>query len=579
MKRTALCLLFVLIWPAADTGLAAVPTMPTEDVRPGMKGIGRTVFSGQRIEQFGVEVIDVMHDVWPHGDMIICRLSGRNLETSGVVAGMSGSPVYVDGKLIGAIAYAWGFAKEPIAGVTPISQMLEVWDQERHEQGASGRSRLSAPPVPGTGFSPLPLPVAVSGLTQRLSEFITPSLQTYNLVPVAAAGKVSSSRTADSLLAPGAAVGVALTDGDVRLCAIGTLTWRDGDRVLAFGHPMFQAGKVELPLVAGVIHAVLPSVATSFKLFSPTDPVGTITQDRLYAVGGRIGPVASMTPVSVSLKSPTNRASYRFRVIKQDELAATLVAMGLADIVYRTEGTMDEVTLNLRLKVSLAGPVEQPGFRDSVNIEHILSGDDPAADMFKIVRDNLGLIFNNRFQPGVVSDIDLSLEFTRGREVAYLVSAQPDRRRARPGEAVRATLRFRDYRGQDWEKTIRVPVPPTTREGTLNIVIAPRDSFFALEAMRAPATTAPRSLARLVELLSETGRENELLVAGYARTGGLTVGERELPSAPASLRSVLLGTGTDEPVSSTAASLVLKQPLRLDRAVSGVAKFDLEVME
>jgi hypothetical protein len=566
---------------------AAIPTMPVSELKPGMKGVGRSVFSGQAVEEFGVEVIDVMHQVWPRGDLILCRLSGHGLEESGVIAGMSGSPVYINGRLVGAVAYAWGFAKEPLAGVTPISQMLDVWNQEQAEHGAESRSRLSLPPGSSAGFSPLPLPVAVSGLTPQLSELIAPALRPYNLMPVAAAGRAPFAGAADTMLVPGAAVGVALTDGDVRLSAIGTLTWRDGDRILAFGHPMFQAGAVELPMVGGVIHAVLPSVALSFKLFSPTEPVGSITEDRLPAVGGHIGRVAPMIPVSVALTSPTNRDDYHFRVVKQPELTPTLVAIGLADAVYQTEGTLDEMTLALKAKVRFAtdtgagalSPRTRPAGADSVTLEHLFSGTNPAADMFNTVKDELSLIFDNRFQPVAVTGVDMTMDFTRGRELTYLVSARPDRRRVHAGETVHAVLALRDYRGREWEQPVDVPVPLTAPPGALSVFFAPRDSFFMQEMVRAPGAVAPRSFARLIEQLGETGRENELLMAGYVSTGGLTVGERELPSAPASLRSVLLGARTDEPLLATGTSLILKQPLRFDRAIVGVGRFDLEVIE
>jgi hypothetical protein len=197
--------------------------------------------------------------------------------------------------------------------------------------------------------------------------------------------------------------------------------------------------------------------------------------------------------------------------------------------------------------------------------------------MFKVVRDKLGLLINNRFQPVTVAGIELDIAFTRGRDVSYLLSARPDRRRVRPGETINAILKLRDYRGEDWERTVEVTIPATAPDGTLNIVFASRDSLMALEAMRAPGTTVPGSFARLLELLGETGREDELLIAGYTRTGGLTVGEQELPSAPASLRAVLLDRGTDEPRSATSTSLILKEPLRFDRVIYGVAQFELEV--
>jgi hypothetical protein len=554
--------------------LARIPTMTVDQLRPGMKGFGRSVFFGTEIKEFGVEVVDVMRQVWPRGDLILCRLSGQGLEESGVVAGMSGSPVYVDGKLVGAVAYAWSFAKQPLAGVTPAAQMLRIWD-EQDRSGSPGGSRSGR--ISGNsglaGLSALPLPVALSGFTPALGEIIEPALKEFDLSPVGAAGTASSATWDTSGLVPGAAVGVALIDGDVRLSGIGTLTCREGNRILAFGHPMFQAGNVRMPMVGGVIHSVLPSVASSFKLFSATGPVGTIDQDRLAGIGGEIGPVPEMLPVLAVVSSPSGLDTYRFRIIEQEDLAPLLAAVGLTDIVYQTEGSLEEMTLASRMTVRLR--TRSPA--DSLVIEHRFSGTNPAADLFRSAKNELDVLFGNRFLPAPIAAIELDLSFNPGRNLAYLLSARPDRARMRPGDTVRITLGLRDFRGDDSELVIAVAIPGPTPEGRLRIVIAPRDSLLALEAMRAPAKLEPGSFADLLELFSQTGRENELVIAGFSERPGLTLGDKELPAPPPSLRSVLLNPRSDEPVMATGASPVFRQTLRLDRVVSGVARLELEV--
>jgi len=560
--------------------LASIPTMPVDQLRPGMKGSGRSVFFGTEIKEFGVEVVDVMHQVWPRGDLILCRLSGQGLEESGVVAGMSGSPVYVDGKLIGAVAYAWGFAKQPLAGVTPAAQMLRIWDEQDRSEGVGGsRSGRVSGANRLAGLSALPLPLALSGFTPALAELVGPALAEFDLGPVGAAGTVSSASWDTSHLVPGAAVGVALVDGDVRLSGIGTLTCRDGDRILAFGHPMLQAGNVRMPMVGGVIHSVLPSVASSFKLFSPTSPVGTIRQDRLAGVSGDIGPVPEMLPVTAVVSSPSGLDTYRFRIVEQEDLAPLLVAVGLAGVVYQTEGSMEEVTLASRMTVRLSpGANRQPqGSADSLTIEHRFCGVNPAADLFRATRNELDVLFGNRFLPAPIAAVELDLSFIPGRNLVYLLSARPDKATVRPGDSVRIRLGLRDFRGEDSELAITIGVPEPTPEGRLRLVIAPRDSLLALEVMRAPGRFEPNSFAGVLELLSETGREDELVVAGFSARPGLTLAGKELPAPPPSLRSVLLNSRSDEPVVATSESPVFHQTFRLDRVVSGVARLDLEV--
>jgi len=563
--------------------VARIPIMTVDQLKPGMKGTGRSVFFGTEIKEFGVEVVDVMRQVWPRGDLILCRLSGQGLEESGVVAGMSGSPVYIDGRLIGAVAYAWSFAKQPLAGVTPAAQMLRIWnEQDRSESPRGGRSGRVSVKSGHAGLSALPLPVALSGFTPALAEVIEPALREFGLSPVGAAGTASSASWDTSNLVPGAAVGVALIDGDVRLSGIGTLTCREGNRILAFGHPMFQAGSVRMPMVGGVIHSVLPSVASSFKLFSATGPVGTVNQDRLAGIGGEIGPVPEMLPVLAMVSSPSGTDTYRFRIIEQEDLAPLLAAVGLTDIVYQTEGSLEEMTLASRMTVRFRPPAIVNRQSSIVNpsdlvVEHRFSGTNPAADLFRAAKSELDVLLGNRFLPAPIAAIEFDLGFNPGRNLAYLLSARPNLARVRPGDTIRVTLSLRDYRGDDSELAIAVAIPGSTPEGRLRIVIAPRDSLLAFEATRAPAKLEPGSFADLLELFSQTGRENELVAAGFSEKPGLTLAGKELPVPPPSLRSVLLNPRSDEPVMATGESPVFRQAFRFDRVISGVAKLELEV--
>lgn len=574
--------LLLLLLASFVIALAGIPIMTVDELRPGMKGTGRSVFFGTEIREFGVEVVDIMRHVSPRGDMILCRLSGQGLEESGVVAGMSGSPVYIDGKLIGAVAYAWAFAKEPLAGVTPAAQMLKIWEEPDRLQSPRGMrsSRLSGGSELA-GLSALPLPVALSGLTPALSELIEPALKKIGFTPVAAAGSGSAGEADTSRLVPGAAVGVALVSGDVQLSGIGTLTCREGNRILAFGHPMLQAGNVRMPMVGGVIHSVMSSVATSFKLFSPTAPLGTINQDRLAGVAGTIGPVPEMLPVRAVVSSPSGLDTYRFRVVEEEQLAPTLVAIGLAEVVYQTEGNSEEMTLGSRMTVRFSSsqspiPAPRPQFPPLV-IEHRFSGVNPSADLFRTVNKELQVLFDNQFLPASIAAVEFDIRLSPGRSLTYLLSARPQLASVRPGDSVHITLGLRDFRGNDSDLVITVGIPQSTPEGRLRIVIAPPDSLLALEAMRAPAKLNPGTFDELLELLSQTGRENELVAAGFSTRPGLTLAGKELPAPPPSLRSVLLNPRSDEQVTPTNESPVFRQRFNLDRVISGVARLDVEV--
>jgi hypothetical protein len=563
-----LMLALLLVGPAP-----AVEFMSPEELTPGMKGYGLSVFSGQRPERFEVEIIDVMPDIIQKRDLILFRASGMDLEKSGIISGMSGSPVYVDGKLIGAIAYGWNFAKEPVGGITPIREMVELWDMPSAPARKSGSGRMLPAEIGETGFSRLSVPVALSGFSPGLVGVIGPALEEHGLMPVAAAGNPASSLSPaqlDSVLVPGGVLGVPLIDGDISMGAIGTITHREGDRLLAFGHSMFQAGAVEIPVSAGIIHTSLPSTYSSFKLFSTTSVVGTMTQDRLPAVGCVIGPKPFMTPVQARLKSPVTDQSYEFRTIDHPGLTPLLVGIGLAQSVFSTEGTLEEMTLTSTMTVTVEDTAE-------VKVKHTFAGENPADPLFSSTVSELQALTDNRIRPLAISGVDFELEFKPGKRVLRIASARLDRRSARPGETVGITLDLQSREGEVTHKEIDIELPPSTPAGRLRIAIAARDSLLQREAVRAPGLTEPGTVKGLLRLLGQVGNEDELVVAGFTPATGLTVGDAELPSPPPSVRAVIGNANSVEDVQTTAESKLFEKSFLMDHVVSGVIETELEV--
>jgi len=568
-----------LIFALVDLSFA-VELMRVDEVRPGMRGVGKSVFVGNKVEEFAVEIIDVIHKVSPRGDLILGRLSGAGLEKSGVVAGMSGSPVYIDGKLIGAVAYAWGFAKEPIAGITPITEMTRIWQEEGAERGVKGpRGQVvfedGHSPIGTRVLAPLFVPVAISGFNRSLADLVTGPFAELGLVPIPGGSSSSSSTSEDTAaLVPGGAVGVGLVTGDVRFSAIGTITHREGDRLLAFGHPLLLAGPVELPMVGGRIHTVVPTLDMSFKIFSPTAELGVITQDRWSGISGRIGPQAPMIPVTVRLKSPTIQGTFHFRVANYEALVPLLTSAALANVVFQTEGAESEMTLASRLRL-WTGPVEHPSA--TIELAHVFAGPDPAQGLFQRTRQELATLFENQFQTPDIARMEFELNFSLGRELRFLISAQADRGEVRPGETVHLLLRLEDWRGRRSDSLITLLIPKTVPAGPLHLVIAQRDSLMALETARAPGLLRPRSFQGLIQLLERTGRENELVITGYCRKPGMTLEEKELPALPPFLKAVLAGSKGNIPLEPTASSPVLEQVVSFTTFISGVAELDLEV--
>ncbi len=567
--RRLLCVLCVFVLGLLS---AAVPTIPVDSIRPGMKGYGLSVFSGYKVERFEVEVIDVMREVSPGADLILCRLSGQNLEHSGIIAGMSGSPVYFDGRLAGAAAYAWGFSKDPICGVTPIGEMLSVFDIDTTAGAGPGvppaGTERSAGPA---GLRHLPVPLALSGFSERFRDLVGPELAPYNLMPVAAGGPAATDPIdPDTVLVPGGAIGVALTDGDVNIAGIGTLTWRDGDRVLAFGHPMLQAGTVALPLCAGRIHSVIPSLATSFKLFSPGRLVGTMRQDRLPAIGGFLGPAPEMLPVEVKVKSPAAGRTWRFRACRLPALAPLLIGAGVSEALLSTEGTLEPVTLRSRMTLCFAD-----GRRASVR--HVYSGDNVLPDLFRRMGQEIAGVYSPRWPAPRLDSALFELDFTPGRTYRRIVSCRADRLVCRPGEPVELTLTLRDEKDAVTLRRFSVTLPGALPPGPLTFYVGSRDSLLYRETMRVPGKADPQTLDAFVRLLGEAGQEDELVVAGFVPAPSVVVGGRELPQAPPSLLRAVGSSAEADGVQSSYESRAFDQSFDLGTVISGTAELKLEV--
>src|SRR3954462_2618226 len=364
MKRFSLFLLFILVSVAPvafasghdekrDTRAASDPRMlAVEDLRPGRKGIARTVFAGTEPQEFGVEILGVLPGFpGPHQSGIIARLSGNNVEKTGVFAGMSGSPVYIDGRLVGAIAFSFPFSKEPIAGITPIKQMIDIFERGAgRNSGGTQEARkfsftelastdwkpnLPKPAVSGAPFvapvaansplisllgqqlQPIATPVVFGGVSQETLALYAPQLQANGLLPVSGVGGAAAitplAPITEKTLAPGTSVSVQLVRGDYSNAASGTVTFRDGNRIYAFGHPFLSLGTSDMPMTEASVVTVVPNTNNSFKLAVPGQMVGIISQDRATGVFGSLGVAPKMIPVNITLHTSRDRTeSFRY---------------------------------------------------------------------------------------------------------------------------------------------------------------------------------------------------------------------------------------------------------------------------
>mgnify|MGYP006285743433 CR=1 FL=1 len=460
----------------------SVPIMKTSEIKSGMKGYGLTVFTGIKPVRFEVGVIDVLKNVFPKHDLILIKCSHPIIKKAHIIAGMSGSPIYIENKLIGALAYGWSFTKEPIAGVTPIEWMLEEMNEPEtparksggrslnRERGAE-KSKHSNP----SGLKRLQVPFYISGmgnLPSSVLEKLRKEGEKHGISLMQGTGGSSAHRNigADKLV-PGAALGVSLMRGDIDFTGIGTVTHREANRIIAFGHPMLFAGQeVPMPVTTAYIHGVLPSQWTSFKFGSPSKPVGTLTQDRWPAVAGTLGRNCPMIPVTGTVRNPTNSRTETVNVEMINNRSLSPYMLFLSSVyLMLLEGT---AWTDFAVDYSLHMEFEKHGVLD-------LKGLDMAWGGYMVYDPYTALsqIMNNPFEPVTPKKIEFTFKTIHKRIDARLQRAWFDQLEVQPGNEVKLHIQVHPYEGKPQEIVFPVKIPPHLDEGKYDIVVAGGDNW------------------------------------------------------------------------------------------------------
>jgi len=526
--------------------------MPLSEVRPGMSGVGKTTLVGSEIAEFEIVVLAVLKNVSPGRDLIMVRCRGAGLEETGVVAGMSGSPVYVDDRLVGATAYSFQWGKAPIAGVQPIEQMLEVADRSPPADRPPSARRADADlavsiPASALGDAPAPIsgretfqmrpirtPLMVSGASPRLLAHLGEQLAPFGLVPMQG-GAAPADLAAGARLEPGAPLAVSLVRGDMDVTAMGTITEVVGDRVYGFGHPLIGLGEADYPLMTGVAQAVVPSLAVSFRLGAPAKEVGRLLRDEETAVFGRLGDErAPMVPLRVTVRGPGagDECSFRYEVIRHRLFSPILAsAATLNSLLVRSELPIDH-TVAYRVVVKPVG-------REPIVRENFAVSPDGAMRVTAQVRSIVSLLMENPFEPLTVESIDVSADVEPKSRLAAIETARLLTNAVRPGGAVAAEVRIRPWRGEPFWMPLSVAVPEDYPEGAYRLTFCGADEALRQEARETPARFNPRDIEGLLWVLRHDLARNQLFTRLEAPGEGLAVGDEELPNLPPSMRAIL----------------------------------------
>lgn len=550
--------------------------MPVSQVKAGMKGHGLTVFQGTKIEKFDVEVVGVLKKVNLGRDLILVRMSGGPMTARGanLIQGMSGSPVYVDGKLIGAVAYGEVFAKEPLGMLTPIEDMLEALDPalpERPSGYSSDPVPLSEPvwvgargidnvlfthgseteqELPNTiQMTPLGMPLMVSGMSARGVERLREMFGPYNLVPMAGPGSSGKIESVD--LVPGAAVGVAMTTGDIELTGIGTLTYRRGNQIVAFGHPMMGIGAIDAPMTTAYVHDISPSVLISSRIASAMEIKGRIFQDRPWSVGGEVGKMASMIPVNMKIADESHNRSrtVNVNVINHPLLAARLITIVAGEAVYELHPTPGDATARVRVEIEAhgIGKIE----RENVFFDPVAVDSAAIEDLRRI----LFLLSNNRFSPVDIKSVKVEVTITANRNTATLERAYVEKDKFEPGETIDVGLLLRPYRQDFVTRSLQVTIPDYAPNGRYILQIrgggrperAPMmgaspgesDQEGARITVPGAATTPADNVKQLIDRYLEREKNDEIVARLVFPTSAVVVAGERLSRLPGPLASIL----------------------------------------
>lgn len=548
---------------------AKTELFPLADLRPGMKGTSRTVFSGTEPEEFAVEILGILPGFpGPRQSSIIARLIGANVEKTGVFAGMSGSPVYIDNKLVGAIAFSFPFSKEPIAGITPIQQMIDIF-----EKGAAPEARrprepravsfaqlassdwkpslpkqtitstsLIAPvsagspllPLLGQQMTPIATPVVFSGISQESLQMFAPQLMANGLLPVSGAGGSASitplAKATEKTLASGTSVSVQLVRGDYSIAASGTVTMRDGERIYAFGHPFLSLGASDMPMSETAVVTVISNVNNSFKLSVPGAMMGSISQDRASGVFGELGQAPKMIPVKINLHTSRDRSeTFNYEIANDSFLTPLLLNITVFNTITSSERALGDSTITIKGAINVKGqePVEVDR-RFSAGNSPVLAAGSVAGPMSSL----LGSGFDDVQIEGVTLDISSSdSKYTGTLERIALSKTE-----ARRGERIEIQAYVRTESGKQFVQRIPVQIPEDAIPGQLLVFVGDGG---ALQEGSAAKAFVPQDLGQLVQAINKVKKSDRLYVKLFRITPGAVIGTSELPNLPPSVVATL----------------------------------------
>ena len=604
---------FLLTVALAAFGWVRVPAstslMPIEDVKPGMVGTGRTIFEGTEMTDFKVHILGVLRNVQaPQRNLILARLEGGPLAETGVVAGMSGSPVYIDGRLVGAVSYSIGaFPREPIAGITPIGEMIEATASTGPRRGTSAQARIELPVSPerlaaairanyarvaafadrpadvqafgvpassgsqmGALLRPIATPLVLSGMDTATSDLVSSMFREAGFTPMLSGGAGGDVSADTGPLRPGDPIGVSLLGGDGEMGATGTITHIDGDRLYAFGHPFFNFGPTSFPMTRAHVYATLPSLMSSFKIATMGEVIGTMQQDRATAIAGTLGKGPAVIPVTITLDnghSPTR--TFRYTAVNDQLFTPLLTYVALFNTLGNYERQFGAMTFTVKGKATFDKHAD-------LAYEDIFTGDGTIAAASAYVAGPITMLLANDVEPVTLKGVELAVATSEESRSATIERVWLDEVRPRAGRTVPLKVLTRNYRGAETISTIPIEIPANA-SGQLTVMVTDGKQLNQIEQRDLRRSVQPTSVAQMIKLLNQSHRNNRVYVRLLTGTPGAVVNGEALTSLPPSVLAVLEGdrsSGSFTPIRSAALG---EWELTMDSAISGTRVLTLDL--
>jgi hypothetical protein len=582
---------FVPALLALSTALSGQSLMPLKDVRPGMHGVGRTVFQGNRIEEFQVEILGVLENTGPHESIILGRLSGGPLQETGVMQGMSGSPVYIDGKLVGAVALAYAFSKEPIAGIRPIEDMIRpvatraAIQAQRAPVALAANELTRAFPRPalamggGAQMVDIATPLSFGGFTRATLDTFAPQLRALGLEPrqaVSSAGKLDDKMGNPADVKPGSMISVQLLSGDYNVGADGTATYIDGNRIYAFGHRFLDVGATSLPFARSEVLALIPNTNTSFKLSAAREWMGSIGYDGNTAVAGEFGKRASTVPVSVAVtRDGKHIENYQMQMVNDPLLSPLLVQMAVFSAIDATERTVGAATLRI------TGEIAFQNAPLPVRIDNMFSADNGSATQASLsTAVPVAYVMQSDFDALRLKSISLNIEAFEHKKELTIDGLTVSKREAHAGDTVKLNISLVGENGAETTRQLDYKIPIGAEPGPLYFTVSDANTSNVSDFHQILGATV-HTASQLIGTVNNLHPNTRAYIRVWRTDPAFQLEGVDLPAPPASVTLIFSESQTSlAGITQTRNSKIAEMEIDAgDVVISGVKTAQVEIKE